>query len=446
MSPAFLRRLRHTATAVLGVGVLVLATPTTAGAATAPPPTPPDIPVADVQEHLRQLQVIADNNGGNRAHGRPGFKASLDYIKGQLDAAGFQTAIQRFTVNGTTGYNLLADWSGGDPNNVLMVGAHLDGVRAGPGINDNGSGSAAILEVARTIGRQNVKPTKHLRFAWWGAEELGLRGSRHYVNSLTRTERSKIKAYLNFDMVGSPNAGYFLYDGDNSDGVGAGPGPAGSDRLERILEDYFRSINVPTEGTDFDGRSDYGPFIAVGIAAGGTFTGAEKRKSTAQAQKWGGRAGVAFDPCYHSSCDTMRNIDVTALDRNADAIAHAVWTIAMAQPGKRFQNDEAVAIPDRATVTSSITVSGVPGNAPAELPVSVNIQHTFRGDLVIDLLAPSGKAYRLKNDNPNDAANDVVATYWVNASSEVANGTWTLRVRDTAANDTGRLNSWSLEF
>ncbi|PZF99435.1 M28 family metallopeptidase [Micromonospora deserti] len=305
------------------------------------PASAPDIPLTGVKAHLAQFQSIATANGGNRAHGRPGYLASVNYVKGQLDAVGFTTAVQSFTYNGATGYNLIADWPGGDPDAVVMTGAHLDSVSAGPGINDNGSGSAAVLEVALAVARSGFAPARHLRFAWWGAEELGLRGSRHYVNNLPASERMKIKQYLNFDMVGSPNAGYFVYDGDNSDGVGAGPGPAGSAQIEQTIQAYFASIGVPTRGTDFDGRSDYGPFISIGIAAGGTFTGAEGIKSSAQAALWGGTAGRAFDPCYHRSCDTSANIDDTALDRNADAVAYTVWALAGATtpPGSTVFSD-----------------------------------------------------------------------------------------------------------
>lgn len=328
------------------VVALTLASAGTAPASAAPAKillaAAPNISVTSVKAHLSQLQSIATANGGNRAHGRPGYLASVNYVKGQLDAAGYTTAVQSFTYNGATGYNLIADWPGGDPGDVLMVGAHLDSVTAGPGINDNGSGSAANLEVALEVSRQSLSTTKHLRFGWWGAEELGLRGSTAYVNSLPAAEKAKIKAYLNFDMVGSPNPGYFLYDGDNSDGVGSGPGPAGSAALEQTLKDYFTSISVPTEGTDFDGRSDYGPFIAAGIPAGGIFTGAEGRKTAAQATKWGGTSGAAFDACYHRACDTTANINDTALDRNSDAIAYAVWTIVTAPttpPGSTVYSD-----------------------------------------------------------------------------------------------------------
>src|SRR5919107_2349271 len=287
----------------------------------------PDIPLANVKAHLTQLQNIATANGGNRAHGRPGYLASVTYVKNLLDQAGFVTQQQSFTYNGATGYNLIADWPGGDTSDTLMIGAHLDSVAAGPGINDNGTGSAANLEVALAVARSGFQPTRHLRFGWWGAEELGLRGSTAYVNSLTTAQRAAIGGYLEFDMVASPKPRYFLYDGDNSDGTGSGPGPAGSAQIERTLADYFASIGVPTRGTDFDGRSDYGPFIANGIPAGGTFTGAEGRKTSAQVQLWGGTTG-AFDPCYHRSCDTITNVSDTALDRNSDAIAHAVWTLA----------------------------------------------------------------------------------------------------------------------
>ncbi|GAB2721794.1 M28 family metallopeptidase [Streptomyces bullii] len=290
-------------------GSVAGASPTAQGAAAAP-----DIPVAGVKAHLTQLQSIATANGGNRAHGRAGYRASLDYVKAKLDAAGFTTTVQQFTASGRTGYNLIADWPGGDTNQVVMAGSHLDSVSSGPGINDNGSGSAAVLETALAVARAQYKPTKHLRFAWWGAEELGLVGSRHYINSLSAANRSRISGYLNFDMIGSPNPGYFVYDDD----------PA----IEKTFKDYFTGIGVPTEiETEGDGRSDHAPFKSAGVPVGGLFTGASRTKTAAQAAKWGGRAGQAFDRCYHSSCDTTANIDDTALDRNSDALAYAVWEL-----------------------------------------------------------------------------------------------------------------------
>lgn len=436
-------------TAAGAVVGLIVAIPGAAGAATAAPAAPrsaapttaaaPDIPVANVKAHLGQLQSIATANGGNRAHGRPGYRASLDYIKGKLDAAGFTTTVQQFTTSGTTGYNLIADWPGGDPNQILMTGAHLDSVSAGPGINDNGSGSAAVLENALAVARAAAKPAKHLRFGWWGAEELGMRGSQYYVSKLTATERAKFSGYLNFDMVGSPNPGYFVYDDDRT--------------IEGVFKDYYASVNIPTEiETEGDGRSDHAPFKNAGIAVGGLFSGADYTKTAAQAQKWGGTAGQPFDRCYHRSCDTSSNINDTALDRNSDAIAHAVWTLGVGSTtppggGTVFENTDDVQIPDAgAAVTSSVTVSGRTGNAPSALQVGVDIKHTYRGDLAIDLVGPSGRAYRLKNSSGSDSAANVITTYTVDASAETANGTWQLRVQDLGPQDTGYIDSWKLTF
>ncbi|MFE5819575.1 M28 family metallopeptidase [Streptomyces sp. NPDC056479] len=274
----------------------------------------PDIPVANVKAHLTQLQSIATANGGNRAHGRPGYKASLDYVKAKLDAAGYTTSIQQFTSSGRTGYNLIADWPGGDANQIVMAGSHLDSVSSGPGINDNGSGSAAVLETALAVSRAGYQPTKHLRFAWWGAEELGLVGSRYYVNNLSSANRAKISGYLNFDMIGSPNPGYFVYDDD----------PA----IEKTFKDYYAGLGVATEiETEGDGRSDHAPFKSAGVPVGGLFTGASRAKTAAQVTKWGGTSGQSFDRCYHSSCDTTSNINDTALNRNSDAVAYAVWEL-----------------------------------------------------------------------------------------------------------------------
>jgi Zn-dependent M28 family amino/carboxypeptidase len=231
--------------------------------------------------------------------------------------------------------NVIAESPGGDPNNVVMAGGHLDSVQRGPGINDNGSGSAALLEVAEQMAK--VKPRNMVRFAWWGAEEAGLIGSEAYVDGLSQAERDKIALYLNFDMVGSPNHVFFIYDGDDSDTTGlpgdAGPGPAGSAEIEKLFESYFNSVNKPFKGTDFSGRSDYGPFIAVGIPSGGLFTGAEGIKTAAEAALWGGTAGQQYDPCYHLACDTFANNNNEALDTNSDAIAYATLTYAMSTAG-----------------------------------------------------------------------------------------------------------------
>jgi Zn-dependent M28 family amino/carboxypeptidase len=226
-----------------------------------------------------------------------------------------------------TAWNVIAETKGGNPGNVVMAGAHLESVQDGPGINDNGSGSAALLETA--IQMQKVKPNNTVRFAWWGAEEEGLLGSNHYVEVLPEADAAKIALYLNFDMVASPNYTFGVYDGDNSGGTApAGFIPPGSAQIEDVFEAYYASVGEPFTDTDFSGRSDYGAFIAAGIPAGGLFTGAEVPKTAEEAAIWGGTAGVALDPCYHQACDDIGNLSAHALDVNADAIAAAVVTFA----------------------------------------------------------------------------------------------------------------------
>ncbi|MDN3020391.1 M28 family metallopeptidase [Streptomyces sp. S.PB5] len=233
--------------------------------------------------------------------------------------------------------NVIAETRGGDADDTVFLGAHLDSVVKGPGINDNGSGSAGLLEVAQelaeAVGQQTghhpgKQPRNKVKFAFWSAEELGLAGSESYVERLTEEQLRQIRLYLNFDMIASPNHAQFVYDGDDSDATGAGPGPEGSAQLERDINAYLDSQGRPHEGTDFTGRSDYGPFIAVGIPSGGTFTGAEGIKTEAQAAKYGGTAGVAYDACYHEACDDLRNISMKAFGVNIGVIANAVGTYA----------------------------------------------------------------------------------------------------------------------
>ena len=229
-----------------------------------------------------------------------------------------------------TSRNVIAETPGGRADNVILAGAHLDSVPEGPGINDNGTGtgSATLLELGLKLADEKVK--NKVRLAFWSAEELGLLGSQAYVASLTFEQQLDIALNLNFDMIGSPNWGEFVYDGDDSDGEGAGPGPFGSAQIEALLSGYIQGPKgVPTEGTDFDGRSDYGAFIAVGIPSGGIFTGAEGIKTPEQAAKWGGTAGIAYDPCYHQACDNLGNVNRTILDKNADAVAFAVGRYAL---------------------------------------------------------------------------------------------------------------------
>ncbi len=235
--------------------------------------------------------------------------------------------------------NVIADLSKKDlkktthPDQTVVVGAHLDSVVEGPGINDNGSGSSTILETAEQMA--DLKLTKNLerpvRFAFWGAEESGLLGSEHYVASLSSDELSGIYANLNYDMLGSPNYVRFVYDGDGSSTEPAGP--PGSGAIEKVFTDFFDSQGLASDPTEFSGRSDYGPFIAVGIPAGGLFSGAEGVKTEAQAAVYGGTAGEAYDPCYHQACDDITNLNTDALHELGDAAAHATGVLTMSETG-----------------------------------------------------------------------------------------------------------------
>ncbi len=247
-------------------------------------------------------------------------------------------------------FNVLAEKPGTNRNNIVMAGAHLDSVEEGPGINDNGSGSSALLELAQKLSK--VKNQNTLRFGWWAAEEQGLVGSRNYVTGLPQAERDKIAAYLNFDMIGSPNFIYGVYDADESSfpapaGV---PIPDGSEALEDLFEIFFTWQDIPYEDSEFSGRSDYQAFIQNGIPASGLFTGAEVPKTAEQAAIWEGVAGKSYDPCYHQDCDSLElthpdrdpavyaelaaendlvgNVSREALDVNSDAIAYALLTLA----------------------------------------------------------------------------------------------------------------------
>jgi len=229
------------------------------------------------------------------------------------------------SVTRETTTNVIATSPWGNRDTITMAGAHLDSVLEGPGINDNGSGTAAILETAEEMA-ERAETRNAVRFAFWGAEESGLIGSQFYVDSLSKRQQKRIALYLNFDMVGSPNFVRFVYDGDGSAfGI---KGPAGSRNIERTFTSYFSSQGLESEPTAFDGRSDYDAFINAGIPAGGLFTGAEGVKTAEQAAVYGGTAGQAYDPCYHQACDDDTNLSETALDQMSDAIAHAVLVYA----------------------------------------------------------------------------------------------------------------------
>jgi len=224
--------------------------------------------------------------------------------------------------------NVTAQTKTGSVSDVVLVGAHLDSIGAGPGINDNGSGVAAVLETALQLG-SSPKVTNAVRFAFWGAEEMGLEGSTQYVRNLSLDQLDDLALYLNFDMVGSPNAGYFTYDGDQS-GQATDPKsmPEGSAGIERTMAGFLNLAGARPADLPISANTDYHPFLQAGVPVGGTTTGASQRKTEVQARLWGGRAGAAFDPNYHTRRDTIDNVDAHALGVMGSAIAFTVGTYA----------------------------------------------------------------------------------------------------------------------
>jgi Zn-dependent M28 family amino/carboxypeptidase len=242
-------------------------------------------------------------------------------LAGQAGAVAHITTSTKIETNTTSNIVAqLAPRNADKAGKVVLLGAHLDSVPEGPGINDNGSGTATILEIAEEMAAGRA-PRNPVRFAFWGAEESGLIGSTKYVESLSEEEGAKIGLNLNFDMLGSPNFVRYVYDGDGS--AFGTAGPPGSDDIEHTFEAYFASKGLATDPTAFDGRSDYKPFIDVGIPAGGLFSGAEGVKTAAQQARFGGVTGEAYDRCYHKACDTYSNVSTPGLRQLSDAAAHA---------------------------------------------------------------------------------------------------------------------------
>lgn len=285
-------------------------------------------------EHLEALQRIADDNDGNRASGTSGFEDSARYIEEQLRAAGYTPVRQEFTYRRdgkrVQSFNILADTEG-SAENTIVVGGHLDSVQNGPGINDNGSGVAAVLETARWMKETGIRPVNRVRFAFWSAEEDDLDGSRHYVDELSAAEVSRTAVYLNVDMAASPNGVRSFHDGDGSDFGEAGP--AGSKEIEEVFAGYFRANSLPAETTIIDGGSDYEPFMKAGIPIGGLFSGDVESKTKKQLQAYGGMAGKPLDSCYHKACDTIKNINPELLGEMSGALAYATVSYAMARQG-----------------------------------------------------------------------------------------------------------------
>jgi aminopeptidase S len=318
------------------VGIFVaLATMACGSVAAAPPPTAPDGPlvqqlaseVSDARalKHLQALQKIANQHGGNRAAGTRGYDASVEYVVGVLRDAGIKVSTPTYEVSrwhrdegGGRQRNVIAQTTTGDPATVVMIGAHLDSVEDGPGIVDNGSGVATLLEIATQLG---AKPSvqNQVRFAFFGGEENGAEGSTGYVEALSTADRKKINLYVNVDMVASPNGGYLVQGGKGRGREEAGP--PGSATIGRMLADQLAKSGVKNpEIIEFVG-DDESAFIEAGIPVGGAESGDDGEKTRGQAKAWGGQAGKDYDPCYHQACDNIDNVNRDLLNHYMQAIA-----------------------------------------------------------------------------------------------------------------------------
>jgi Zn-dependent M28 family amino/carboxypeptidase len=233
--------------------------------------------------------------------------------------------------------NLIAEWAG-TSDEVVMLGAHLDSVADGPGMNDNGSGVAGVLEIAEHLAMGGAPTERSVRFAFWGAEEVGLVGSRAYVASLSPAARGRIAAYLNADMIGSANYVRGVYDPaaevaarDAPPGARAAPGSAA---ISRRFYDYFDGVGLATVPVSTDGESDDAAFAAAGVPTGGVFTGAFQTKTRREARLFGGTAGEPTDPCYHQPCDDLDNVDLRIASQLTQGLGAVTLDLAgVAPPG-----------------------------------------------------------------------------------------------------------------
>ena len=271
----------------------------------------------------KEVVTITAENGNTLPIVFLSYRAGRDLLR----SAEARRTVVRLDIRGKVltkpTWNLIADSRGGDPERTLVVGGHLDSVPDGPGINDNGSGIALVLVAAQQMAERGEKPRNRVRFALWAAEEMGLLGSVHYVTTLPKHERQRIFAYLNFDMVASPNYVRFV------DETLANPASVA------IGDDFraaFKRKGLVSAHFDSGGRTDTFAFIEAGIPAAGLFSGAEGEKTKSQQKRYGGRAGEPYDACYHQPCDTIDNINRRALREFSSAALTVVGEMARRKP------------------------------------------------------------------------------------------------------------------
>lgn len=299
-------------------------------------------------KHLEQFDKIAKENNSNRAVGTPGGIASKNYIVGILKGLGLEPVEQAFTNrSGAQGCNVIAEVKGKSEEEVIMIGSHYDSVLFGPGINDNASGVAIVLDIITAIRQNGIVPEKTLRFAFWDSEETGVEGSPFYYKSLSEADKKQIAAYLNIDMMASKGGEIQISDADAStvdakleeltkSGAdeeamemmkafyGSIKFAEGSGELEQLVKDAYAQVGASVvDDLSFVMNSDTAPFFAevptIGISV---------VKIISETNEDGDDI-ISFAPCYHQSCDDINNIDNTILEQCLKASSIIVKRLAL---------------------------------------------------------------------------------------------------------------------
>lgn len=296
-------------------------------------------------KHLEDIQKIADQNKNHRSVGSPGGIATANYIVEQLELSGLKAVRLPFEAEGVDkkkikGQNIIVDIPG-KSSDIVFFGAHYDSVENGPGINDNATGVAILLEIASVVKKKNIQPEKTIRIAFWDAEESGVVGSADYIKSISEEEKKKISSYVNVDMVGTKDSEILILDGDRSsiqpfkdtlkkNGLAdkdieamVGGIPAahqGSSKLEKIAESYLKAKNIKYKDDLFTSLStDTAPFFKLSPTTGLMMTHEILEKDGA----------LLYASCYHQACDNINNVDKKSFDIAIGLISHFADELAL---------------------------------------------------------------------------------------------------------------------
>ena len=304
--------------------------------------------VDDAWKHLEAFQKIADQQQHNRSVGSPGGLASATYILDALKNMHLAPVVQEFTNSeGRKAQNILVEIKG-KSSQVTMMGAHYDSVEFGPGINDNATGTAVLLEIIAAITAQKIVPHHTLRFAFWDSEEVKVEGSRYYVEQNKNVLKNTVANYINVDMVGTPSPTILVTDGDGSTWENLlqqylenaktdeeknqmrelvaqlrqsfPEQVSGAKTLENIYSSYLAAKNIPyTADYLLSNSTDIFPFLGVVPAFGVVMTNETLSEN----------GELSYAPCYHKACDTIQNVDRQSLQLALESLIHLLYEVAI---------------------------------------------------------------------------------------------------------------------